>query len=75
MFYCGDCGRENDWPTDFFVPQSRGKCECCNAHADCFDVPSRTLARLDEEKADPWAEIVPGETEAIESIKRAMEDS
>jgi len=68
MFYCEPCGHANGWPTDFFVPTSRGGCEVCNVRTLCFDVPSKTLAAQ-----DPWTEIIPGESEAVESIKQTMQ--
>jgi hypothetical protein len=70
MFYCRPCGYQHNWPTDIFTPQSRGFCEECGELAECFDVPSSRLSWPE----DPWAEIIPGETEAIESIKRTMSE-
>ncbi len=43
MFYCEPCGKKSSWPTDFFLPISRGPCEICKKEALCFDVPSRNL--------------------------------
>lgn len=53
MFYCEPCGTKNGWPTDFYLPMSRGPCECCDKVAGCFDVPSRLLSdRSPQEIAD-----------------------
>jgi len=43
MFYCEKCAEKNDWPQDFWTPQSRGPCEVCGKFATCFDVPSAAL--------------------------------
>lgn len=69
MFYCEPCGHHQGWPTDIFVPRSRGKCEMCDALAVCFDVPS---SRLGAPEPDPRAEVIPGEADAIESIKAVL---
>jgi hypothetical protein len=76
MFYCEPCGYARGWPTDMFIPRSRGKCESCSREpVTCFDVPSKFLAPStvvpDADNIDPWAEIIPGETAAIESIMAA----
>lgn len=71
MFYCKPCGEDQGWPTDIFVPTSRGKCEVCNGYRGfCFDVPSSHLPERNSAlPSDPWAEVIPGEAAVIESIK------
>jgi hypothetical protein len=43
MFYCEPCAKERDWPSDMWLPRSRGACEICKKIAACFDVSSRNL--------------------------------
>lgn len=47
MFYCDSCAQKNKWPTDFFLPRSRGPCEVCEKVAVCNDVPSERLSDRD----------------------------
>lgn len=42
MFYCDDCGKRRDWPTDS-LRRSYGPCEICKKGAACNDVPSSHL--------------------------------
>lgn len=48
MFYCKECAQEYEYPTNFYLPRSRGPCELCKKGAICFDVPSSTLLRRAE---------------------------
>ncbi len=41
MFYCEKCKIKYGWPG--IMPSSRGKCECCDEVAYCYDVPSGHL--------------------------------
>ncbi len=45
MFYCDECGTKEGWPTDFYLPMSKGPCECCGKVRGCFDVPSSALPK------------------------------
>ena len=41
MFFCPPCAEKNHWPES--MSRSRGRCEVCGHHADCYDVPSKYL--------------------------------
>lgn len=43
MFYCEECANKNRWPYEFYMPMSRGPCECCDEVKACVDVPSYAL--------------------------------
>lgn len=42
MFYCNECGKERDWPTNAFGA-SMGACEICGKKARCNDIQSKQL--------------------------------
>ena len=48
MFYCKHCREKYDYPESF--SRSEGKCEICDAHAVCYDVPSRYLPKESPEE-------------------------
>lgn len=51
MFYCKDCAKKNDWPSEFYLPRSRGRCEICHKTAVCFEVHSASpRLKIDPEK-------------------------
>lgn len=43
MFYCDNCAKEKDWPSEWWRPKSHGPCELCKTVTECSDVPSSAL--------------------------------
>jgi hypothetical protein len=48
MFYCEDCGIKNNWPMDFYLTLSGGRCEICGKISRCYEVPTSRLLNRTE---------------------------
>jgi hypothetical protein len=48
MFYCELCRTINGWPSGFW--RSHGTCEMCGRSGSCYDVPSKVLKLVREDK-------------------------
>ena len=52
MFYCDECAKKNNWPSEtgkrFAIKSSFAPCECCGKTRGCYDVQSSQLPPRDD---------------------------
>lgn len=47
MYYCKPCALKAKWPHEDYFPKRPGQCQVCKQEAECVDVPSTALPKVD----------------------------
>lgn len=63
MFYCNDCADKLNYPKSHFT--SIGKCECCDNHGVCNDVPSYRLPKPEINNEDMYENDKDGKIQTL----------